>query len=104
MREDARKLSETKEFIMPQRSPIALLWVLAVLFLFVGVAFIAAPGTFTEMAAGVAPERPSALTDIRAVSGGVAVALGVFFALSAGRTDWAVPGLVLGGLVGGCLA
>ena len=89
---------------MQQRSPIVLLWVLAVLFVFVGVAFIAAPGTFTEMAAGVAPDRPSALTDLRAVSGGVALALGVFFALCAGRSDWVAPGLVLGALVGGCLA
>lgn len=104
MREDARRQFETKGFIMRQRSPILLLWVLAVLFVIVGVAFIAAPGTFTEMAAGVAPDRASALTDIRAVSGGVALALGVFFALSAGRPDWVAPGLVLGGLVGGCLA
>jgi len=89
---------------MQQRSPIVLLWVLAVLFVFVGVAFIAAPGTFTEMAAGVAPDRPSALTDLRAVSGGVALALGVFFALCAGRSDWVAPGLLLGALVGGCLA
>ena len=89
---------------MPQRSPVVLLWVLAVVFVFVGVAFIVAPGTFTEMAAGVAPSRPSALTDIRAVSGGVALALGVFFALSVGRSDWVAPGLVLGALVGGWLA
>lgn len=89
---------------MQRKSPIVLLWILAVLFLVVGVAFIAAPGTFTEMAAGVAPDRASALTDIRAVSGGVALALGVFFALCAGRPDWVRPGLVLGALVGGCLA
>lgn len=89
---------------MQQKSPIMLLWVLAVLFVLVGVAYIAAPGTFTEIAAGVAPDRPSALTEIRAVSGGVALALGVFFALSAGRADWVVPGLVLGALVAAGLA
>ena len=89
---------------MQQKSPIMLLWVLAVLFLLVGVAYVAAPGTFTEIAAGEAPDRPSALTEIRAVSGGVALALGVFFALSAARPDWVVPGLVLGALVVACLA
>ena len=82
----------------------ALLWVLAVAFVGVGVSFIAAPTTFTEMASGVAPDRPSALTDIRAVSGGVALALGVFFALCARRPDWVRPGLLLGALVDACLA
>ena len=90
--------------IMIQRPPIVLLWVLAVLFLVVGVAYVAAPETFTEMTAGVAPDRASALTEIRAVSGGVAVALGAFFALSARRPDWVAPGLVLGALVAWCLA
>jgi hypothetical protein len=89
---------------MQKSSPIVLLWVLGVLFVLVGVAFIAAPATFTEMAADVAPDRPSALTDIRAVSGGVALALGVFFALCAVRPDWVGPGLLLGALVGACLA
>ena len=89
---------------MSPRSRTVLLWVLAVSFVFVGVGFIATPTTFTEMAAGVAPDRASALTEIRAVSGGVALALGVFFGVCAGRADWVTPGLLLGALVGGCLA
>lgn len=89
---------------MSPKSQSVLLWVLAVAFVLVGVGFIAAPTTFTEMAAGVAPDRPSALTEIRAVSGGVALALGVFFGVCAGRADWVSPGLLLGALVGACLA
>lgn len=89
---------------MPARSSVLLLWFLAVLFLPVGVGFIAAPTMFTEMAAGVAPDRASALTEIRAVSGGVALALGLFFGACARRPDWVTPGLLLGALVAACLA
>ncbi len=89
---------------MPSRSAIVLLWVLAAAFLAVGIGFVAAPGTFAEMAAGESPDRASAVTDMRAVSGGVAVALGVFFGISATRPSWVAPGLVLGALVLACLA
>ena len=89
---------------MQSRSTIVLLWVLAAAFLAVGIGFVAAPGTFAEMAAGESPDRASAVTDMRAVSGGVAVALGVFFGLCATRPSWVAPGLVLGAIVLACLA
>ena len=94
----------SEEIIMHSRSAIVLLWVLAAAFLAVGIGFVAAPGTFAEMAAGESPDRASAVTDMRAVSGGVAVALGVFFGLCASRPGWIAPGLVLGALVLACLA
>ena len=89
---------------MQSKSAIVLLWVLAAAFVAVGIGFVAAPDTFAEMAAGESPDRASAITDMRAVSGGVAVALGVFFGLSATRPSWVVPGLVLGALTLACLA
>lgn len=84
--------------------PKTIVWVLAVAFLFVGVGFVAAPATFTEMATGVTPDRSSSLTEIRAVSGGVALGLGLFFAMCTRREDWLTMGLVLGALVGAGLA
>lgn len=81
-----------------------IMWVLAVVFLFVGVGFVAAPATFTEMATGVAPDGASSLTEIRAVSGGVALGLGLFYAMCTRRPDWHGIGLVLGALLGAGLA
>jgi hypothetical protein len=81
-----------------------IVWVLAVAFLFVGVGFVAAPATFTEMATGVAPDGASSLTEIRAVSGGVALGLGLFFAMCTRRAESLAVGLVLGALVGAGLA
>jgi hypothetical protein len=81
-----------------------ILWVLAVVFVAVGVAFVLAPSTFTEMATGVVPEGGASSTEIRAVSGGVALGLGLFFGWCARRGDEVVAGLVLGALVGAGLA
>ena len=73
-----------------------IMWVLAVAFLFVGVGFVVDPVTFTDMATGVEPDGASSLTEIRAVSGGVALGLGLFFALCTRMTAWVPAGLVLG--------
>ncbi len=78
--------------------------ILALVFLFIGVAFIAAPAAMTDMATGVEPDRASSLTEIRAVSGGVALGIGLFFGLCVRRTEWLTMALVLGSLVGGSLA
>ncbi len=88
---------------MGSRSGVTLLWVLAVAFVVVGLAFVFAPGTFAEMSTGESPRLPSAVTDMRAVSGGVALGLGLFLGLCASRDDWAAPGLMLGAVVLVCM-
>lgn len=88
---------------MESRSGATLLWVFAAIFVAIGVAFVVAPGTFADMATGESPRLASAVTDMRAVSGGVAVGLGLFLGLCASRADWVVPGLVLGALVFTCM-
>jgi hypothetical protein len=88
---------------MGSRSGVPLLWVLSVAFVLVGLAFVFAPGTFADMATGESPRLPSAVTDMRAVSGGVALGIGLFLGLCAARDDWVVPGLMLGALVLACM-
>jgi hypothetical protein len=80
-----------------------LLWVLSVAFVAVGVAFVFAPGTFADLSTGESPRLPSAVTDMRAVSGGVALGIGLFLGLCATRADWVVPGLMLGAFVLACM-
>jgi uncharacterized protein YjeT (DUF2065 family) len=80
------------------------LWVLAIVFVLVGLGFLLAPETFTEMATETSPDGGAPLTEIRAVSGGVALGLGVFWALCAQRAAWTAAGLTLGALVGAGLA
>jgi hypothetical protein len=93
-----------EEVFMQPRWVIVLLWVFAVAMAVTGIGFVVAPSALAEAVAGESPTVASAITDMRAVSGGIAVALGVFFALCAQRTDWVVPGLTLGALLGVCLA
>ena len=88
---------------MGPRSGVTLLWVLSVAFVAVGLAFMVAPGTFADLATGESPRLPSAVTDMRAVSGGVALGLGLFLGLCAARDDWVRPGLVLSALVLACM-
>ena len=84
--------------------PKTIVGILALVFLFIGVAFIAAPAAMTDMATGVEPDQASSLTEIRAVSGGVALGIGLFFALCVRRAEWLTMALLLGALVGGSLA
>lgn len=78
--------------------------VFAVAFIGTGLGFIIAPQDLVEPVTGEAPALPAAVTDMRAVSGGVALALGLFWAACLRRPDWAAPGLLLGALVGACMA
>jgi hypothetical protein len=80
-----------------------LLWVLSVAFVAVGLAFMVAPGTFADLSTGESPRLASAVTDMRAVSGGVALGLGLFLGLCAARADWVAPGLLLSALVLACM-
>ena len=84
---------------MGSKSGVTLLWVLSVAFVAVGLAYVVAPGPFAELATGESPRLGSAVTDMRAVSGGVALGLGMFLGLCAARADWVVLGLTLGALV-----
>ncbi len=88
---------------MGSRSGATLLWVLSVAFVVVGLAYMFAPGTFADLSAGESPRLPSAVTDMRAVSGGVALGLGLFLGLCASRDEWVVPGLMLSALVLACM-
>jgi uncharacterized membrane protein len=88
---------------MGSRSGATLLWVLSVAFVVVGLAYMLAPSTFAELATGESPRLPSAVTDMRAVSGGVALGLGLFLGLCASRDEWVVPGLMLSALVLACM-
>lgn len=63
-----------------------LLWINCVLFFMFGLAFALAPAWFATLFTGTAPSTSSALIDMRAIYGGVALALVFLFAQCA-RND-----------------
>jgi hypothetical protein len=73
---------------------VVLLWITAALFVGFGVGFVAAPRELANFITGGAPSVPSAIIDMRATYGGVAIGMGLFFALCATRPHWVRPGLV----------
>ncbi|MGH9891609.1 MAG: DUF4345 domain-containing protein [bacterium] len=73
--------------------PEALLWVTSVLFMAFGVAFAMAPQQGAEFATGARPSLPSALIDMRATYGGMALGIGLFLGLCARRPSWVRTGL-----------
>jgi hypothetical protein len=83
--------------------PVVLLWIDAVLFVGFGLGFVAAPAQLADLILGAAPTTASALIDMRATYGGVAIGTGLFFALCAARPQWLRPGLVASLLVVGAL-
>ena len=66
--------------------PQVLLWLNCVLFIAFGLAFALTPAWFAILFSGAAPSTSSALIDMRAVYGGVALALAYVFARCA-RSD-----------------
>ncbi len=66
----------------------------------VGVTFTLAP-RLLEGGAGLSLGGPVGATEIRAVYGGIELAIGVFLLLCAAVPSWRAPGLVLAALVGG---
>lgn len=66
----------------------------------VGVTFTIAP-ELLERGAGLSFGGPAGTTEIRAVYGGIELAIGVFLLLCAAVPSWRAPGLVLAALVGG---
>ena len=84
------------------RAARIVLWVAAVVFIGVGLLFLIRPEQLAQGMGVMQPEAP-ARTEIRAVYGGIELALGVFFAIAARHQsrDWLTAGLVLAALVGG---
>jgi hypothetical protein len=74
--------------------PVILLWIDCLLFLGFGVGFAAAPQQLADLVLGAAPSTTSALIDMRATYGGLAVGIGLFFGLCASRPQWVRPGVV----------
>lgn len=79
--------------------PVALLWITSVLFAGFGIGFAAIPEQLADLLFDASPTTSSALTDMRATYGGVAIGLGLFVALCAARRPWVRPGLLASLLV-----
>lgn len=78
---------------------VMLLWITSVLFVMFGVAYIVAPQDFADLVTGVSPDAPSAVIDMRATYGGVALGLGLFVGICARRPNLLRQGLILSLLV-----
>lgn len=79
-----------------------LLWINCVLFIAFGLAFALMPGWFASLFTGAAPATPSAMIDMRAVYGGVALGLAFVFAQCARNEGYLKLGMqtVLAVMVG----
>jgi uncharacterized protein YneF (UPF0154 family) len=78
---------------------VILLWITAALFVGFGVGFVVAPRKLAKFITGGSPSTPSAIIDMRATYGGVALGLGLFLGLCATRPLWVRPGLIASLLV-----
>lgn len=65
-----------------------LLWLNCALFLAFGLGFMVLPEPLAELVTGAAPETASAVTDMRATYGGLALGLAVVFGLCARNPDY----------------
>lgn len=74
--------------------PVLLLWITAALFMAFGLGFAFAPEALADLVAGDAPSVASAVTDMRATYGGVAIGLGLFYGMCARRPEWVRLGLI----------
>ena len=75
------------------RLSVVALWLGALGFAGIGLAFLVAPGLLGLVE--LAPTTPSARSDVRAVYGGIELGVGVFLALCARRPAWVRPGLTV---------
>jgi hypothetical protein len=83
--------------------PVIWLWIVCILFVGFGVGFIVMPAELAELVTGAAPHEPSAIIDMRATYGGVALGVGLFIGLCARRSEWLRAGLVAALLTSACL-
>lgn len=74
--------------------PIILLWTASVLFVIFGIGFIIAPGFISMLITGGMPSTPSAIIDMRATYGGMALGIGLFFGFCARQSDKIHIGLI----------
>ena len=81
------------------RLPVLALWLGALGFVGFGLAFLLAPGLLGLVE--LAPTRPSARSDVRAVYGGIELGVGAFLAVCARRSSWRRAGLTAQGLLFG---
>ena len=81
------------------RFPTILLWINAALFLVFGAGFIVAPGFLAQLITGATPSTTSALIDLRATYGGMALGLGLFWGFCARRQRTVRIGLMASLLV-----
>jgi hypothetical protein len=75
------------------RFAVVLLWITSVLFVGFGIGAVTAPRELAMFITGGAPSIPSAIIDMRATYGGVALGMGLFFGVCATRSQWVRPGL-----------
>jgi hypothetical protein len=92
----------------PMNFPVRLLWINAVLFVLFGVGFIVAPRSLSLLITGATPGTASAMIDIRATYGGMALGTGLFFGFCAYHHTLLRAGLLsslltLSGIAGGRL-
>ncbi|MGH2794654.1 MAG: DUF4345 domain-containing protein [Actinomycetota bacterium] len=71
-----------------------LLRITSVLFVAFGIGFVVAPQDLAELMTDAAPSVPSAVTDMRATYGGVALGIGLFIGYCARRAETVRLGLL----------
>lgn len=71
-----------------------LLWINCALFMIFGLGFVVSPRPLAELITGTLPQAANAVTDLRAMYGGMLLGIGVFFGVCAGRPAWVRPGLL----------
>ena len=64
------------------RFPVVLLWINAALFVVFGAVFIIAPALLSQVITGATPGTTNALIDMRATYGGMALGIGLFWAIA----------------------
>lgn len=76
------------------RLQTTLLWINCALFVVFGVGFIVMPGLLSNLLTGAAPATTSAMIDMRATYGGMALGIAIFFGICAKNTDTVRIGLI----------
>jgi hypothetical protein len=81
-----------------------LLWINCALFVVFGIGFIFIPAFLSNLITGSTPATTSALIDMRATYGGMALGIAIFFGICARNSDTVRIGLFASALVLSCIA